>query len=156
MNSRPATGVDLPPVGLAGSSAASSSRISACSGSVSWNSSTKMCVNRCWKPRRTSGVVADEVARLEQQVEEVERAGARLQLFVARDGAAQLLLQQRREIGIGVHAKLVEAAPRRLVERRSTRCARHAVARSRCRARAAPCEKLRSRERSTSRASQPS
>ena len=45
------------------SSAASSSRISACSGSVSWNSSTKMCLKRAWKPRRTSGCRAPGRAR---------------------------------------------------------------------------------------------
>ena len=66
----------------AGSSAASSSRISACSGSVSWNSSTNRCVKRCWNAARTSRAIAHEVARAHQQVEEVERADARLGVFV--------------------------------------------------------------------------
>ena len=47
MKSLPGAGRDVLPVGRPpDSSAASSSRISACSGSVSWNSSTKMCVSR--------------------------------------------------------------------------------------------------------------
>ena len=39
-------------------------------------------------------VAADEIARLEEQIEKVERAGARLQLLVAVDRARQLLLQR--------------------------------------------------------------
>jgi hypothetical protein len=66
-------GRDGAPVGLRGRTTASSRRSSAWSGSVSWNSSTKMCVKRSWKPRRTSRC-PHEVARLQQQVEEVERA----------------------------------------------------------------------------------
>ena len=56
----------------------------------------------------------DEVARLEQQVEEVERAGARLQLLVAVDGAHQLLLQRRGEVGVGVHPELIEVRAQRV------------------------------------------
>ena len=46
-------------------------------------------------------VVADEVARLDQQIEEVERAGLLLPPFVALEALAHLLVQQRGEIGVG-------------------------------------------------------
>ena len=72
-----------------------------------------MCVKRCWKLPRGKGASGDEVARLQQQVEEVERAGAALRLFVAIDGSRQLLLQQRRELGVGVHPELIEMGAQR-------------------------------------------
>ena len=53
-------------------------------------------------------VVAHEVARAEQQIEEVERAAASLQLVVAVDGAAQIALEQGGEVGIGGHPELIE------------------------------------------------
>ena len=102
------------------SSAASSSRISACSGSVSWNSSTKIRLKRAWNPPPDLRVVAHQVARAEEQIEEVERAGPRLQLVVAIDGAAQVALQQRREIGVGVQPELIETR----LERRHAPAAR--------------------------------
>ena len=51
------------------------------------------------------GVVADEIARLDQQIEKIERAGFLLALFVALQAVAHLLVQQRREIGVGLIAK---------------------------------------------------
>ena len=49
-----------------------------------------------------------EIARPEQQIEEVERAGPRLELVVAVDRAAQVALQQRGELRVGGHAELIE------------------------------------------------
>ena len=66
------------------------------------------------KPAPHLRVVAHEVARAEEQIEEVERSAPGLQLAVAVDGAAQVLLEQRSEVGIGVHPELIEtrlAAP---------------------------------------------
>ena len=52
-----------------------------------------------WNAARTRGCADEQVARAQQQVDEIERAGALLQLLVAVDDVAQLLVQQRREIG---------------------------------------------------------
>ena len=52
------------------------------------------------------GVVADQIARLDQQIEEVERAGFLLALFVALQALAHLLVKERGEIGVGGIAKL--------------------------------------------------
>ena len=60
------------------------------------------------KPAAHLCVVAHEVARAEEQIEEVERAAAGLQLVVAIDGAAQLALEQGGEVGIGGHPELIE------------------------------------------------
>ena len=58
-----------------------------------------------------AGVAAHQVARLEQQIEEVERAGARLQrLRTSRSAPAQLALQRRREVRVGVRAGTDRAA----------------------------------------------
>ena len=102
-----------------------------------------------------AGVVAHEIARAEQQIEEVERAGARLQLVVPIDRAAQLLLQERGEIGVRVQPELIESGLER-----DTRL-QHAVARPRHsrttrRALSLRLRAIRSRERSTSAASHPS
>ena len=75
MNSLPGTGTTRAASrSRAGVREASSSRISACSGSVSWNSSTKMCVNRAGSRAARRALPRTQVARPEQQVEEVERA----------------------------------------------------------------------------------
>ena len=96
-----------------------------------------------------AGVVAHQIARAEQQIEEVERAGARLELVVAVDRAAQLALQQRGEVGVRGHPELIEAR----LERRPGlhhAFARDAVAVGRCRGRSSRCANVRSRDRSTS------
>ncbi len=74
------------------------------------------------KPLADPAVVAHQVARDEQEVEKVERAVLRLHLFVAQQRAAQLLLQERGEVGVRHHPELVE--PRAQLGER----ARHALA----------------------------
>ena len=54
-------------------------------------------------------VVAHEIARTEEQIEEVERACPRLQLVVPIDRAAKVALQERGEIGVRVHPELIES-----------------------------------------------
>ena len=76
--------------------------------------------NRSLKAGAHPLVAADEVAGDEQQIEEIERAVARLELAVAIERAAQLDLQQRREIGVSVHAQLIDARTQ-LVTAASTR-----------------------------------
>ena len=60
-------------------------------------------------------IAADQVPRLQQQVEEIERARSRLQVFVCHDGAGQLRLQKRGEMRIGVEAELIQPRAQRLV-----------------------------------------
>ncbi len=55
-------------------------------------------------------VVAHQVACDEQQIEKIERAVLRLHLAIALQRARELLLQERREVGVGGHAELVEPA----------------------------------------------
>ena len=59
--------------------------------------------------------VAHEVPRAQQQIEEVERASAHLQLLISLDAAAQLVAQQRRKIRIRVHREAVKCIQQRLV-----------------------------------------
>ena len=108
MNSLPGTGRTALQFRSRGSSAVSSSRSSAWSGSVSWNSSTKMRAHRCCSCRANRLVAVHQVARAVQQVEEVQLAAARLQLLVAVEAAAQLVAQQRRQIRVGVALEDVE------------------------------------------------
>ena len=75
---------------------------------MSWNSSTKIRLKRAWNPLADDGVVAHQIARTEEQIEEVERAGPRLQLLVPIDRAAKIALQERGEIGVRVHPELIE------------------------------------------------
>ena len=70
-------------------------------------------------------VVAHQVARDEQQIEKIERAVLRLHLAIALQRARELLLQERREVGVGGHAELVEP-PAQVGDR-----AQHLVARAR-------------------------
>ena len=63
---------------------------------------------RAWKCARTSVVPVHQVARAQQQIEEVERALARLQRLVAVDASEQLLVQQRRQVGVGAQLEVVE------------------------------------------------
>ena len=125
MKSLPGTGRSLArPIGTRGSSAASSSRISACSGSVSWNSSTKIRVNfRCRWPR-TASLVADQIARPRQQIGEIERAGGRLQLpGTAPSRRRSSCCRHGREIGVGVAAELLQLGEERVARGRAPRCA---------------------------------
>ena len=56
------------------------------------------------------GPVANEIARAQQQVEEVERATSVLQPFVAVDASLQFVAKQRRQIGVGVGLERVESS----------------------------------------------
>jgi hypothetical protein len=58
-------------------------------------------------------VASDEIAGLQQQVEEVQRARSRLQLLVAVNSAHQFLLERRREVCVGIQAKAVEIGAER-------------------------------------------
>ena len=60
------------------------------------------------KPASHQLVSPDQIAGLEQQIEEIERARARLERLVPLDRSAKLLLQRRGEIGVGVHPELIE------------------------------------------------
>ncbi len=71
-------------------------------------------------------VVAHQVARDEQQIEKVERAVLRLHLAIALQRARELLLQERREVGVGGHAELVEP-PAQVGDRAQHLVARHAL-----------------------------
>ena len=63
------------------------------------------------EPAAHGRVAANEVARLEQQVEEVEGAGAGSSASSYRvDRAPQFLLQRRGEVGVGIHPELVEVS----------------------------------------------
>ena len=74
----------------------------------------------------------EQIARAQQQIDEVERAGAALERFVAVDDIAQLVVQQRGEIAVGGALKRVELAAsairRRPTPRRAARRAVDAVA----------------------------
>ena len=67
--------------------------------------------------RADAGVGLDQVAGARQQIGEIERAAGRLQLLVAGRRAGQLLLQRRRQVGVGVPAKLLKIR-KQLVPRR--------------------------------------
>ncbi len=67
-----------------------------------------MRLKRLLEAARAPPVVAHQVAREQQQIEEVERAALRLHLLVAHRARPQLLLQERREVGVGGHAELIE------------------------------------------------
>ena len=75
---------------------------------MSWNSSTKMRAKRCLKCGAHAVVLAHQIAGPVQQIEEVELAASRLQLLVALEAAAQLVAQQRRQVGVGVALEDVE------------------------------------------------
>ena len=96
----------------AGSSAASRSSSSACSGSVSWNSSTKRWLQRACRLAAHARVVAHQVARPQEQIDEVETAGARLQPLVVLDQRPQVVAQQRRQLGARAAHEVVELALR--------------------------------------------
>ncbi len=63
------------------------------------------------------GVVAHQVAGDQQQVDEVEHAGALLGLFVVADDRPQLVAQKRREVGAGGVAKAHEPRLQRVAPR---------------------------------------
>ena len=54
------------------------------------------------KARPHLWVIPDEISRLEQKIEKVERAGLGFCGFIRAHAAAQFLAQRRREIGIGI------------------------------------------------------
>jgi hypothetical protein len=66
----------------------------------------------------------DEIPRLDEEVDEIERARLRLEPFVTLDAALQFLLEQRREIGVSRRSKLVERHLECL-QRRDDRRAQH-------------------------------
>src|SRR5262245_7049717 len=53
-------------------------------------------------------VVANEVARVQQQVEEIERALAGLEPLIPIDTLEEFAVQQCRQIGVGAQLELVE------------------------------------------------
>src|SRR5262245_23172443 len=53
-------------------------------------------------------VVANEVARMQQKVEEIERALAGLEPLIPIDTLEELVVQQCRQIGVGAQLELVE------------------------------------------------
>ena len=77
------------PVGLRRVVRGEQSTTSACSGSVSWNSSTSRCVKRSRKYRAHRGPAAQQPRGAEQQVLEVEHPRLGAQAVVDRRGGAQ-------------------------------------------------------------------
>ena len=61
------------------------------------------------KARSHDRVVSDQISRLHEQIEEIERAGSALGRLVRVDAASKLLVKQPREIGVGI---LLEARKR--------------------------------------------
>ncbi len=90
------------------SSAASRTSSSACSGSVSWNSSTNSFVKRPWKLRLACPVISHEVACPDQQIQEIQRPLRLLGLVVRHDEIREIVSQARREIGVGRALKRAE------------------------------------------------
>ena len=76
---------------------------------------------------RASRLSRIEIARLEQEIEEVDDARLGLGAGVAIDEAAEVALQERGEVGVDVHVELLERAPH-LLDRLPDVVAAHAVA----------------------------
>ena len=68
-------------------------------------------------------VVANQVARVEQQIEKVERPFAGLELLIAVDAFEQLLVQQCGEVRVGTQLEVVQRV-RQQVSRLEHACAR--------------------------------
>ena len=117
-------------------------RISACSGSVSWNSSTNRCVSRVRNVLRTAALSRSSVARFEQQVDEIERALCRLQLLVTFETALQVIAEMRGEIGVCARFEVAERVEQRSAARPTRPRASFRADRRRCR----PCGVWQSRD----------
>src|SRR5215204_1378696 len=70
------------------------------------------------------GVVANQVARVQQQIEKVERAFARLEKPMAIDALEQLFVQQRREVRVRTQLELVQRV-RQQISRLEHACPRN-------------------------------
>src|SRR5262249_38613309 len=55
-----------------------------------------------------AGIISDEIARLDQKIEEVETPGARFQRFVSADGRLQRLMQKRSEICVACRDECIQ------------------------------------------------
>ena len=66
-------------------------------------------MKRSCSSRAHVGVVAHEIARAQQEVEEVEAAGARLRALVLRDQRPEIVAEERRELGTGAAARTARA-----------------------------------------------
>ena len=62
-------------------------------------------------------VAGEQIARAQQQVDEIERAGALLQSFVSRHNLAKLFAEERCEIGVGSGLERVEIRHQRFIGR---------------------------------------
>ena len=62
----------------------------------------------------------EQIARAQQQIDEIERASAALQALVSGDAPASSPSQQRREIAVGRALEGVELGGQRFVARPST------------------------------------
>ena len=72
-------------------------------------------------------MIAHQIARADQQIEEIERTEPRLRHFIAIDRLPQFALQQRREIRVRGPLKRFQPLHQRLMRRNHVR-ARHALA----------------------------
>ncbi len=107
----------------------SSSTISAWSGSVSWNSSTKMCVKPPLQVGADLGAVAHQVPRAQQQVDEVERRRARLERLVRdRPSSSSSGWSKRRQVGVGIAGRTPRSASTQIGVRGHDLVARHLAA----------------------------
>ena len=80
---------------------------------MSWNSSTKMCVNRAEsRAGRRHRLEPDRAP--EQEIEKIQLARARLERFVPLDRAAKLLLQRGGEVRVSIETKLRERRAERI------------------------------------------
>src|SRR6266545_2742081 len=66
-------------------------------------------------------IVVDQITRAQQQVEEVERAFARLELRVALHASPQLGVQQRCKVGVGTDLEVVQRLAHRVARREDLR-----------------------------------
>src|SRR6266545_1392153 len=55
-----------------------------------------------------TGVISDEIAGLDQKIEEVETPGARFQRFVSTDGGLQRLMQERSEVCVACRDECIQ------------------------------------------------
>ena len=75
---------------------------------MSWNSSTKKWREALLQLAAHAGIIANEIARLDEEVEEIEPPRLGLQELVVRDRRLQSFVEQRGEIGVARRDEGVE------------------------------------------------
>ncbi len=85
-----------------------STTISACSGSVSWNSSTNRCDSRSRNVRRTSASSRSSSRARSSRSTKSSAPSAAFSVVVALEAGPQVLLQGRRQVGVGATFELAQ------------------------------------------------